>query len=804
MGAVWMCARSQLRARRRAIVALGLLLGLMSGAATAAAVGARRTETAYPRFFERYHPYDVSVSTGGRPDTDQIFEKIARLPQVRLTSRASLYFGTVGTDAGKEVTFPDVFLISPQGPGLRPTEYKIVSGRDLDPDRDDEVLANYAMAERLGLRPDDRITISLMSSSEEGDGGLPPSDPIRVRVVGVIAYLGGFESATGGGFPTVFYMSPAFGERWIRYRSGGEDTLSVALRRGEDDADAFERELAARNIPTDGPPNRASSLTKGVQDLNRVPAIALWLLCGFLALTTLAVFSQLIARETQLAARDAPVLRGIGLSQRELFELGVIRAGAIALVGAVAGAGVAILLSPLTPVGLARIAEPDPGFTGAPGTLAAGGGITLGLILLASLAPAWIGARDASRSRPAIERRSSIAGALSRIGVPASMRSGVGLAVEPGRGERAVPVRTAALGMTIAIGALAAALGFAFSLQKLIGTPRLAGYAWDAGAIGNAFSAEEMAATLPRLQASIARAMPAATTWRGTVFLRAAVEHLEISAYVSDGPGPAIIEGREPRGVDEVTLDPRTMRQLRKRVGDALNVANVEGEGKRGPNRRMTIVGTFAVPRVAFQPSLPGQGVAFTPAAAIALNPGAPPADTVFVRFDPKTDFDRGLSILRGATRENAFTIVNRTQSATVGNVARMSELPLVLGAIVGLLGAATLAHALTTTVRRRRRDLAILKTLGFVRRQLRGTVAWQCTTLIVLALVVGVPLGIASGRWGWRLFAAQLQVVPVPVGAWAAGLGIPLATLALGNLIAIAPARAAARTPAAVVLRTE
>ena len=44
----------------------------------------------------------------------------------------------------------------------------------------------------------------------------------------------------------------------------------------------------------------------------------------------------------------------------------------------------------------------------------------------------------------------------------------------------------------------------------------------------------------------------------------------------------------------------------------------------------MKIVGTFAVPRVAFQGLLPGQGVAFTPRAATALNPGVPYADTVF------------------------------------------------------------------------------------------------------------------------------------------------------------------------------
>lgn len=801
MGAVWMCARAQMRARRRATIALAMLLGVMAGAASAAGVGARRTETAYPRFAERYRGFDVSVSTGDHPETERIFERIAAMPLVRSSARASLFLARVRTAGGREVAFPDVFLVA------RPTHqdgapaYKIVSGRDVDPDAENEIIPNYAMAERLDLRPGDRVTITLQPQSESS----PPSSGIEVVVVGVSASVGSFESATGGGFPTTILMTPAFGTRWQEYRSGGDDLLGLFLRRGEADADAFERELQAQEIPTDGPPTRASSFTKGVQDLNRVPAVALWLLCVFLGLTTLAVFSQLLARETQLAAREHPVLRALGLSRGNLLILGVIRAGVVAAFGGVASVGVAILLSPLTPVGLARIAEPDPGFTVAPLMLAAGAGATALLVLLVALGPAWLAARGASgRARPAAERGSSMAEALGRIRVPASMQSGVRLAIEPGRGERAVPVRSAALGMTIAIAALAAALGFAMSLDKLVATPRLAGYSWDAGAVGNASSPEEMAALLSRMQRTVRSAMPDAEVWRGTVFLGAAVGKLELGAYVSDGPGPSVIAGREPRADNEVVLDPRSMRQLRKRIGETVSVANTFGPEERGSSRRMTIVGSFAVPRVAFQGSLPGQGVAFTLEAATLLNRGVPFLDTVFVRFGPGSNFDRELSKLRSATREDAFALVSRTQSATVGNVERMSSLPLVLAVIVGLLGAATLAHALTTTIRRRRRDLAILKTLGFVRRQVRGTVAWQCTTLIAAALALGVPVGVAAGRWGWQLFAAQLQVVPAPVASWLVVAGIVVGALALGNLIALAPGHAAARTPAAVVLHTE
>ena len=801
MGAVWMCVRVQMRARRNAMIALGLLLALMAGAATAAAIGARRTETAYPRMLERYRPYDLTVTTGGNPDTDRIFAQIAALPMVRTVGRDTFIYGSLRTRAGREADFPDIFFFGAFARHGAPG-YKILAGRDVDPDADDEAVANYAMAERLDLHAGDRVTVRLRTGATRDQ---PTSGAISVRIVGVIAAVGFFDSSEGGGFPTTVLMSPAFKQRWARYGDPGEDSLAVFLRHGEADADAFDRALKINKIPTDGPAGRASAFTKGVQDLNRVPAVALWLLCAFIAVTALAIVTQLLAREIQLAGRDDPVLRAIGFSRRELLLLGIFRAGVVAAIGAAGSIAVAILLSPLTPVGLARIAEPNPGFTVAPSMLAYGAVAAGVLIPLLSIGPAWLSARAASApSRPVPGRGSSLAEGLARIGLPSSVQSGIRLAYDSGHGERAVPVRTAALGMTVAIVALAAALGFALSLDKLIETPRLSGYTWDAGAIANAFSAQEIAERLPRMEASIHAALPDAAVWRGTVFLGAAVETLDLGTYVSSGPGPSMINGRAPRGTDEVALDQRSMREMDKRIGETVTVAIVFGPNDRGVARRMKVVGSFVVPRVAFQGSRPGQGVAFTPEAATLLNAGVPPADTVFVRFGSHTSFERGLSVLRRATSGDAFALVNRQQSATVGNVSRLSSLPLILSVIVGILGAATLAHALTTTIRRRRRDVAILKTLGFVRRQIRGTVAWQCMTLTVTALGIGLPLGIAAGRWGWRLFASQLQVVPLPVTSWLAIGSIALGTIVLGNLIALAPGLAAARTPAAVVLRTE
>ena len=114
------------------------------------------------------------------------------------------------------------------------------------------------------------------------------------------------------------------------------------------------------------------------------------------------------------------------------------------------------------------------------------------------------------------------------------------------------------------------------------------------------------------------------------------------------------------------------------------------------------------------------------------------------------------------------------------------------------------LAHTLVTAIRRRRRHLAVLKTIGFDRRQVLATVTWQAMTFAALGLLLGLPLGIAAGRWAWYLFARQIDVVPEPVTPVALILLLVPAAVLLAIVVAAAPAWSAARTRAAVVLRAE
>jgi ABC-type lipoprotein release transport system permease subunit len=175
------------------------------------------------------------------------------------------------------------------------------------------------------------------------------------------------------------------------------------------------------------------------------------------------------------------------------------------------------------------------------------------------------------------------------------------------------------------------------------------------------------------------------------------------------------------------------------------------------------------------------------------------------VRFAPGVSRDAGLAAVAKDVKDLANPFVAAAERpANVVSLASIAHMPVALSGLLALIALGTLAHVLVSSTRRRRRDLAILKSLGFVRRQIRHAVAWQATTIAAIALLIGLPTGIAVGRWVWRVFAAQLGVLPEPA--------IPLTTiliaipgaLVLSNLIAAAPGRTAARSQPATVLRTE
>jgi ABC-type antimicrobial peptide transport system permease subunit len=141
---------------------------------------------------------------------------------------------------------------------------------------------------------------------------------------------------------------------------------------------------------------------------------------------------------------------------------------------------------------------------------------------------------------------------------------------------------------------------------------------------------------------------------------------------------------------------------------------------------------------------------------------------------------------------------------AEIVNYRSMGTTPALLGAALAVGATTALTLTLIASVRRRRRELALLKTLGYARRQLAAVVAWHSSIAVGIGVIVGVPAGIIVGRSLWDLFARAIHVIPDPtVPALTIAL-IAVGALILANLVAAIPGLQAAHTRTALLLHAE
>ncbi len=151
-----------------------------------------------------------------------------------------------------------------------------------------------------------------------------------------------------------------------------------------------------------------------------------------------------------------------------------------------------------------------------------------------------------------------------------------------------------------------------------------------------------------------------------------------------------------------------------------------------------------------------------------------------------------------------SYSVLGVQRPAEIVNYQSTGATPATLAAGLAVGAVVALGLTLTASVRRRRRDLALLKTLGFTPRQLATAVAWQASVAATVGIIVGVPAGIALGRWLWSLFARAIYAVPQPSVPVLEIVLVGLGALVLANAVAAIPGRIAARTSTAHVLRAE
>ena len=149
-------------------------------------------------------------------------------------------------------------------------------------------------------------------------------------------------------------------------------------------------------------------------------------------------------------------------------------------------------------------------------------------------------------------------------------------------------------------------------------------------------------------------------------------------------------------------------------------------------------------------------------------------------------------------------SLLRTQQPGEVTSYTGVRATPQLLALLLGLLGVGVLAHVLISSTRARRRDFAVLKTIGLVRRQVASSVMWEATALTGASIAVGMFFGLLAGQVLWRRFTGDLGVRASAVVPFSA-LAIAAAVLLLvANLIALVPAYRASRLPASSALRDE
>lgn len=812
MTTVRLRVRSDLRQKWRAWLVLVLMLGLIGGAVLTAAAGARRTDTAYARFLQADNSADLLVSTQG-DGFGGYYDAVARLPRVAATATAQAFNMAIPVEGGT----PDYAINAWASPhnqlNVTVSRAKVLEGRMPDPTDPRAVVVDPAFAASRRLHPGSTFHLLGVPVDAQGNPDVPRARTFDLRVAAVAVFDQQVVPANKANAEPTVLFTPAFlpGNRDLI----GAQAVFVRLRPGTDKAGVVRQvnALAARYPAVGGQVYVAdfADQQRATEQAIHPEAVALALFALLAGIVGLVIASQLLSRQVGLDSEDYPVLRSLGMTRRQLVRLALIRVGLLTIGAAVVAVAGAIAASPLMPVGPARLAEPQPGVEVNVALLGTGF-VAVALLPLLLVVPAALraGRRAGPQGEPVDERSSRLAAALGRAGGPISGTIGVRMAFEPGRGPSAVPVRGTLAGTVIAIAAVVAALVFGANLNHLVSTPSLYGQNWDRQVdLGfGAFAAPDLA-SLVASQHGISGY--AAGSYGQLTVDGKSVPAISMMRQRGDG-FVTVRSGRPPHAPDEIALGTETLRALDRNVGDTVTVRVGDTA------RQLRVVGEVVFPAFSqgsFTATDLGSGALVDQS---TINPsggggGCLAPETCFnfalVRYGAGADGGKASASLQRAViaagcPPGECMLVSDQRPATIGNYARVRNTPLVLSTVLGLFGVAMLTYVLVTSVRRRRRDLAMLKTLGFLRRQVQAVVAWQATALTAVALVVGLPLGVALGRWTWMVFASSLGVpVDLVVPLVPVLLAIPV-TLVLGNLAAALPGWRVSAVRPGIVLRSE
>jgi ABC-type lipoprotein release transport system permease subunit len=797
MAALRIRFRTQLRGRWRAWLGLALLAGGLAGLVVGAAAGSVRTHGSYQRFLTSIHPADVYVDPFvGFGDDSFPLDAVAALPQVARSER-NLHLAVISRSRSGRPIFPlgphpvEWVMPSDGHPADTIDRLKVLRGRLPDPAHRNEVIGDSKALGSLGVTVGDAVTIRSITRRKlwtAGDSIHLTADPRTTHVgplvtLHVVGEAANARADIDGG---QMHLTPAFFTAYGGRQIGAFiEELVIRLRRGQRDLPAFRRDAARiagkRQYllfqPAQGHPKIQHSI-----DLQ---ARALWIVTALGALAALLVVGQALFRLAATEARHDATLRALGMSAGQQLTFAATRAVTIALPATALTVLVAWLVSALTPIGWARDLEPATGLA-FDATVIGVGAATVAVTLVAAamlgVAFAWHGRPDGARERRG-RPGGSAASRLARAASSPPLACGIRMALA---GRARGPALATLGAATTAVVVTVTALTFGASFRHLLNTPALYGQTWDY----EAFSGAPLGRAVARELVADHGVSAIAAGTDDSVEINGHETGARAMDDVKGRIAPTVIAGHAPHGPHEILLGTKTLDAVGAHIGGFVTVRG------RARAERMRVVASGVLP--SSKTNRLGYGASFSFRTLKRLTPSAV-AGLDELRVGPGPAGRAAVAHLDRIFEGNAVI-----KPDEVGDFGRIDNMPLYIALLFAMGAGAALAHALASNVRRRRRDLAILKTLGFTRAQVAATVAWQATTIVAVAALIGVPLGVGIGRLLWNLFAQDLGVRPDAVVPFGLALLVIPGVVLFANAIAALPGWAAARVRPAAVLRTE
>ena len=786
LSAVWLRFRAEFRGGWRGTLAIGLLVGVVGTAVLTVLAGARRTTSSVDRF--RDAALSPHVYVNYPPELDaRVRNAVARAPGVEAVSYLQ---GLLALPASHQY----IVMAAEVDGGLGRTieRGRLLAGRFARPDASDEVALSENPARLLGLRVGDTFELltfapeqlqRVLASEEFPD---PAGPTVRLRVVGVYRSPFDLGAVEAGATPVLLTRGfvheyanrialPPFRLAAIRLRGG--DAGATGFMR------AFRRTVDDRRVSFE-----PATLTAGVGNSLDVLGSGLLIFAVVAGLAGFVAVGQALSRRAMLGATDDPTLRALGMTRWQRVGVFGYQTVLVAGLGAVLAVLLAIAASPVMPIGLGRQAEPDPGIDVDATILGAGCVAVLLSVLALGLLAAWRAERSTSRGAPARSPRASTL--VRRVaGLRPTVSTGMRFALERGSGRTMTPVRSVLVGAIVGIAGITAATMVGTSLDHLVTDQRAWGWNFDTH---SSLTSDQL--TADKDVAAFVTAQFVNLSFGGRPLQ--AITFLPGKGRID----PTIVDGRAPDTPHEIALGAKSMNDLHLDLG-----STVRADG-RNDRIAFRVVGQAVFPSVDDAVPL-ADGALLTPA---GLRRIADPAqldsyNRNLVRFAPGVNIARDRTRLArlGGDDPDDPGLAPRVP-AEIERLRQLDALPAVLAGFLGLMGVIAIGHGLVSAVRRRRRDLALLKTLGFRRGQISATIAWQATTVAAVAIVVGLPVGILIGRWAWRLIVGGLGVASHPEIAPVAIATIAIGALVVANATAYVPGRIGSRLHASSVLRNE